>query len=193
MGNNFFFRLRGYHFQQSPCFCTERIPRQQQCTWIFCMCKMYILQPLFFDRSRSCRFSTLHFTALGSSSVTLVTNFPSCFTPSTDKRFILTPVRPDRLWSPPRFHRLRTECCFMGVKQPELQTYVNLTSNLRLRGRIHALPPIPSWGAARHRHPCIDWSCGLYLHTTRQMWCQECCKLLWEQEGSRTVMSKSQE
>ena len=118
-----FFPLRGFHFQQLLCFCNERTPRRRQCTRIVCTCKMYTLQQLFLDRSRRCRFSTLHRTVLGSSSVTPVTNLPRGLTPSTDKRFILTPERPDLLWGPPRFCRSRTECCFMGGKRPECQAY----------------------------------------------------------------------
>jgi len=37
----------------------------------------------------------------------------------TDKRFILTPERPDRLCGPSKFYRLRTECCFYGSKTAE--------------------------------------------------------------------------
>jgi len=48
--------------------------------------------------------------------VTLVTNLPRGLSPSTDKKFLLTPERPDRLWAQPRFYRLRTECCFYGSK-----------------------------------------------------------------------------
>lgn len=83
-------------------------------------------------RSRSRRFSTLHWTALGRGSVTLVTNIPRGLNPITDKRFILTPERPDRLWGPPRFYRLRTECCFYGRKRPELQAY-SRQSNVEFR------------------------------------------------------------